>query len=163
MDPNLQKEQFSIAYVRAVAAVAGVKILRTEIDDDSIDIGLERTGGYGPKLDLQLKCTANAVPDGSDTTFVLKLKNYDDLRRSTMVPRLLVVMYVPTEVANWLIFTAPPMEAVLRHCAWWTSLSGAAEVENTTSVSVHLPYANLFTPDALRIKLNQVESLYRPS
>jgi len=56
MDLNTQKEQFSIAYVRAVAAVAGVKILRAEVDDDSIDIGFERSGGCAAKLDLQLKC-----------------------------------------------------------------------------------------------------------
>jgi hypothetical protein len=162
MDPNIQKEQFSIAYVQAVATVAGAKILRTDVDDDSIDIGLERMGGYAPKLDLQLKCTTDALPDGGDTSFVLKLKNYDDLRRPTMVPRWLVVMYVPTDAADWLSFAAPPKEVVLKHCAWWTSLAGAEEVDNTASVTVHLAYANVFTPKALKAKLDQVETLFRP-
>jgi hypothetical protein len=42
MDLNTQKEQFSIAYVGDVAAVAGVKFLRSDVEDDSIDI-LKRT------------------------------------------------------------------------------------------------------------------------
>jgi hypothetical protein len=64
MDLNTQKEQFSVAFVHAVASVAGVKIIRAEVDDDSIDVGLERTGGCAPKLDLQLKCTAEPTDRG---------------------------------------------------------------------------------------------------
>lgn len=39
MTEEQQKEQFSVAYVRAVAAVAGINIYRPEVDDDSVDIG----------------------------------------------------------------------------------------------------------------------------
>ena len=45
MEKNIQKEQFSIAYVRALAAVAGVKVWHTDVDDESVDMTLERTGG----------------------------------------------------------------------------------------------------------------------
>ena len=38
MDLNTQKEQFSIAYMRALAAVAAIKVDRHEVDDDSIDV-----------------------------------------------------------------------------------------------------------------------------
>ena len=40
MYPTQQKEQFSIAYLRAVVAVAGYNIASVEVDEDSIDIGL---------------------------------------------------------------------------------------------------------------------------
>jgi hypothetical protein len=36
MDINQQKEQFSITYVRAIAAVAGYSLYRPEIDNDSV-------------------------------------------------------------------------------------------------------------------------------
>ena len=36
-----QKEQFSIAFVRAIAAVSGYNITRCEVDDDSVDLGLK--------------------------------------------------------------------------------------------------------------------------
>src|SRR5438094_226794 len=39
MTENLQKEQFSRAYVRAVAAAAAVNTYTPEVDDDSVDMG----------------------------------------------------------------------------------------------------------------------------
>lgn len=83
MDLNEQKQQFSFAFLRAVSAVAGLAISRSDTDDDSIDATLAVRGGAGtiksPKLDLQLKCTAMSPPAGDAFNFVLKRKNYDDL------------------------------------------------------------------------------------
>ena len=59
MDLNIQKEQFSIAYIHALAAAAGLKLDRYSIDDDSIDILLSRAGHRSPHLSLQLKCSAD--------------------------------------------------------------------------------------------------------
>jgi hypothetical protein len=142
--------------------VAGIKVLRTDIDDDSIDIGLERTGGCAAKLDLQLKCTADALPADGDISFELKLKNYDDLRRSTVAPRWLVTLFVPPDCTEWLTVATPPTEILLRRCAWWMSLAGRPSLDNTTSVIVHLPRANLFRPEALKTKFDEIEALFRP-
>lgn len=38
MDINKRKEEFGIAYVQAIASVAGYSISRPLVDDDSIDI-----------------------------------------------------------------------------------------------------------------------------
>ena len=38
MTPEQQMEQFSLAYVRAVAAAARIKVDRPEVDDDSVDV-----------------------------------------------------------------------------------------------------------------------------
>ena len=60
MTEEQQKEQFSIAYVRAIAAAACINIYRCEVDEDSIDLGfsVRSVAGQGksPKLDAQLKC-----------------------------------------------------------------------------------------------------------
>ena len=58
MYPTQQKEQFSIAYLRAVVAVAGYNITSVEVDEDSIDLGLRgnrRDGTFrkAPVLDVQ--------------------------------------------------------------------------------------------------------------
>ena len=145
MDLNKQKEQFSVAFVHAVASAAGVKIIRVDVDDDSIDVGLERTGGCAPKLDLQLKCTADPIPNAGDISFALKIKNYNDLRRPTVAPRWLVVMFVPTDVSEWLHIPGHPQPTAVRRCAWWKSLAEEPDVGNTASVTVHLPRQNLFT------------------
>ena len=61
MHTTTQKEQFSIAYFHAIASVCGLKIFRCDVDDESIDLTVGKTGGDGtirsPRLDLQLKCT----------------------------------------------------------------------------------------------------------
>ena len=59
MTEEQQKEQFSIGYVRAVAAVAGANTYKPEADDDSVDLGFcTRLAGIRPqrpRLEEQLK------------------------------------------------------------------------------------------------------------
>jgi hypothetical protein len=66
MTLNHQKEQFSAAYARAVASIVGLNVSKCEVDDDSIDITLERTGGLAERVDIQLKCTAEPLPAEGD-------------------------------------------------------------------------------------------------
>jgi hypothetical protein len=154
MDLNQQKEQFSIAYVRAVAAVAGLKVFRCELDDESVDIGLGQSGGAGtirsPRLDIQLKCTERDVLRDDGVHFPLKRKNYDDLRHTeVMVPRILVAVLVPPDVGLWL--TEIPEERICMHrSAWWMSLAGAEERPEVDTPTVVLPRQNLFSVDSLR-------------
>ena len=62
MDLAQQKQEFSKAYVKAIAAAAGYATQEPTVDDDSVDLGVVARGGGGtvrsPRLDLQLKCTA---------------------------------------------------------------------------------------------------------
>ena len=45
MHPDMQKEQFSRAYVQAVAACAGYSWSVPSVDDDSVDMCLHQTDG----------------------------------------------------------------------------------------------------------------------
>ena len=64
MTPQQQKEQFSIAYVRAVAAAARVNIYKLEVDDNSIDIGFasKLVLGNARKLRLEAQLKSSASP-----------------------------------------------------------------------------------------------------
>ncbi|MEH2410455.1 hypothetical protein [Nostoc sp.] len=42
-----RQEQFSNAYIRAVAAVVGYTLYKQEVDDDSIDLGIAAKGAIG--------------------------------------------------------------------------------------------------------------------
>lgn len=152
MDINQQKEQFSITYIRAIAAVAGYSLYRPEIDNDSIDLGIVSRGGAGkilsPRLELQLKCTARDILDESYIKYPLILKNYNDLRINALVPRILVVVLVPEKIADWIKQTED--ELCLRHCAYWVSLRGMPETENRNNVTIELLRSNQVTPDALQ-------------
>jgi hypothetical protein len=152
MDINQRKEQFSHAYVKAVAAVAGFAWYQPSVDDDSIDLGLAQRGGAGtvrsPRLEMQLKCHAMATPAEPDFAFWLKLKNYDDLREPTEVKRILVVVLVPDDLADYL--AESENELAMRRCGYWYSLRGMAGTANQTGETVRIPRAQAFTVEALR-------------
>jgi len=143
-----QKEQFSFAYVRAVAATAQIVVNEPTVDDDSVDLTFQQKGRAGqvrsPRLDVQVKCTESAAVHPDHIAYPLKLKNYDELRPTDlMVPRLLIVVTVSTDLIDWLNHSE--VELALRKCGYWVSLRGLPATTNTTNVTVHLPRLNQFT------------------
>ncbi len=157
MTEEQQKEQFSKAYVRAVAAAASVNVYEPEVDDDSVDIGFAIRSVIGrpqpPRLEAQLKCTAVADSDGQNFRFELKLKNYTDLRGDHYVPRVLIVVVLPAEPKDWLIQNHESL--ALRHCGYWLSLRAFPETTNTAKVTVPIPRSQMFTVEALRNLLGE--------
>lgn len=166
MDLGQQMEQFSVAYLRAVAAAAGVALSRADVDDDSIDWGVVAPGGAGalparPRVELQLKCTSQDVMHEHHLAFALKVKNYDDLRLTDLlVPRILVVVVVPGDVADWLVQTEEQL--VVRHCAYWVSLRGLPDVDNEHTVTVHVPRQQVLRPASLREMLAGIQEGQAP-
>jgi hypothetical protein len=165
MDLNKQKEQFSIAYARAVIAVAGFNIYRMEVDEDSVDLGVAATGDRdlerGPKLDIQLKCTSGDVVRESEVVFPLKRKNYDDLRKvERLTMQILLVVVVPYEVVDWLKHSEESL--LLRRCGYWDSLMGRAATNNTESVTVRIPRQQQFTPEALQNLMRRINDKELP-
>ena len=161
MTENEQKQQLSVAYVHAVAARAGYACQIINVDDDSVDVQLAAKGRIhdkavlrSPKIDVQLKATAQRVLGDEHLAFSLKLKNYNDLREESLVPRLLVVLLLPEDDGRWLEQTEDQM--ISRHCAYWRSLLGQPETDNATSVAVHLPREQRFTVASLRALMEKV-------
>lgn len=157
-DIDGRKEQFSRAYVHAVATVCGYLLAYRSADKDSIDLSVEahdRSFGNtlvveagAPRLDLQLKCTSRSLIKGDTLHYPLSIKNYDDLRRPAWSPRLLVVVVVPDDVERWM--TCSPQELVLHGAGYYRSLRDARSVSNTTSVTVEVPLANPFNVESLQ-------------
>jgi hypothetical protein len=147
MDLSQRKEQFSRAYIRAVASVAGFAVATPDPDEDSIDMTLSGRSVNGlplrPKLDLQLKCTSDDVIRGDQIIYPLKRKNYDELRITQFVaPRLLVVVHVPRSAEEWLRHSEE--ELVMRRCGYWASLYGMAETTNVSTVTIQILRTNVF-------------------
>jgi hypothetical protein len=82
-------EQFSRAYVAAVAAGAACGMTRPDPDDDSVDLSLKRKTIHGvrrsPQLDLQVKATSANCIEAQEAKFPLKLKNYEELRATNFL------------------------------------------------------------------------------
>lgn len=152
MDIEEQKQQFSVAVARAVAAVCGLAYATPETDEDSIDATIALRGGGGtvrsPKLDVQLKCSSIVNSSSDEMSYALKIKNYNELRAAdVMVPRILVVVLVPDGLMEWMHWTEHHL--MLKKCAYWLSLRGMPETANTSSVTVKLLKSQPFHPEAL--------------
>ena len=103
MDINLQKEQFSIAYVHAVCSAAGFSCTKPTVDDHSIDLDIKSSDRPYKMLSVQLKATANSdyVKDGY-IHYPLPIKNYNDLRGDDVtIPRYLVCLLLPSDDPNF--------------------------------------------------------------
>jgi Domain of unknown function (DUF4365) len=108
----------------------------------------------GAKLDAQLKCSQNISPRNGRFAFALPVKNYNDLRWSEAelyVPRILIVVHVPDDPAEWLV--SHPDRMVLKRCAYWVSLAGAPATKKASTVNVSIPTEQVFAPAALIAKL----------
>jgi hypothetical protein len=97
MDLSQRKEQFSHAYVRAVATVVGFALYEPKVDDDSIVLSIAGRVDHNmprpPRIELQLKCTSIKALRSDHIVYPLKPKNYDDLRLADpIVPRILVIV-----------------------------------------------------------------------
>lgn len=147
-----QQEQFSIAYVHAVASTAGYSIEEIRVDVDSIDLTIMQFGNgneypFYDGLRVQLKCTYKHKPQDGHLPFPLKIKNYDDLRRESAYPRILVVVYTPEEVDKWVLHSSSSL--ALHYCGYWVSLRGMPATDNKTAITIPIPIKQEFNVSQL--------------
>lgn len=152
-----KKEQFSIAYVCALAAQLGFNHAKPDVDDESVDI--EFIGNYpksdptikrwNPRLEVQLKCTKNGPQADNCLHFSLPVKNYNDLRETRRSsPAYLIVLHVPDNEDDWIIENTE--DITLKYNAYWFSLKDSPSTTNTTSVTVKIPVTNRLTKDSFK-------------
>jgi hypothetical protein len=152
---NQQQEALSRAYVRAIAAQAGVVCSEPE-QDFGIDLCFravrvrgKRYADTSGQFDAQVKSTTRANVTDSEVRYDLDVKNYDDLREpGDNCPRILVVLVLPEDEAQWLSQSVE--ELILRHCAYWISLEGYPPTTATTTVRITIPRSAVFSVEAVR-------------
>lgn len=154
MDKKKQMEQFNIAYIHALASHAGFKVSRCDVDDDSIDITIEGTGYYNsrirnPKIDFQLKSTANFKVKDDLITYALKAKNYSDLiGENVLSPRYLILLHLSDDISDWL--QDNPQGISLGNLCYWFSLRHLPPSTNTHSVTLSMPINQVLTSSFLK-------------
>ncbi len=152
---NLRQEALSRAYVRVIAAQAGVICGSTEQDFGcdmvlrEVEVHGQQYWDSGPQLDVQLKSTTGANVQETAVIHDLEVRAYNLLRLETYIrPRILVLLVLPEDETQWL--TQSVDELVLRGCAYWMSFRGAEPTANQTTIRVTIPRANVFSAAALR-------------
>ena len=159
MDLALQKEQFSNAYLCAVAAAAGFQSYKPLPDVDKTDWVIAAAGAKGtvrsPKVEVQLKCTSRNVLRDDHVALPIDIETYDNLRDPAhMIPKILAVILVPEKVQDWLMHSEENL--ALRHCGYWVSLCGRPESDHVASVIVRIPRSQQLTAEELTGILDRI-------
>lgn len=151
-----RQEDFSCAYVLALAAAAGVAWDIPRRDVNSCDVRFyarDNADEDAPQLNVQLKCTFNGLRESNeqpdDWRFQLKAINHRELSVvRTHPPRILVVVRCPDDFADWVAVS--PTELLIKAEAWWVSLRGEAVLpDGQSSKVVSIPRAQRFDVSAL--------------
>jgi hypothetical protein len=156
MLPQSQRqESLSRAYVRVIAAQAGV-IVGDVTQDFGIDMflrGVEEEDGtfsdVGPQIDLQLRTATGAEVRDTEVAYDIDIRTYNRLRRTpTQRPCFLVLLVLPGDESQWV--TQSVEELVVRRCAYWASLEGMGPTSNQATIRITISRKNVFSVEAIR-------------
>ena len=146
MDLNTRKERFSLAYINAVATYANCAVLEPRVDRGSVDGFLVGPARGRDLIRFQAKATERDLIRGNQLHFPLPVRDYDHIRNAD-APFIPVVVLLPDDESQWLAQTGD--EICPRHCGYWLSLYNRPQTANTTTVTVHIPRANIFSSSQL--------------
>ena len=91
------KEEFSYAYINAIASAAGYSFQIAPRPLDLVGVDITITGLLSPgsrrrtRIDLQVKCTSQKLLDNDFVKFPLEIKNYDEFEFFLLSIFLLVI------------------------------------------------------------------------
>ncbi len=157
-EQNVEAE-LSYAYLHAVAARGGFACEYTgrHRDGAGVDAEVHEDGRLlasdsrlrAFSLHVQLKASrVTPVERDGRFSFNLPIHQYDRLRSTQLaIPRLLVVLYLPENPAEWLGHSEEGL--IARRCAYWVSLRGAADSLNEATQTVYVPRRQALSVDGL--------------
>lgn len=126
MDTSAIKEDLSISYISAVAAINGIGYETVRHDEDSTDgilkkiVTLEDGRKFDAELRIQLKATSSVsqyTMTDEKITYQLKAKNYNDLCMPGTSPIILGLLILPSDETEWIGWT--PNELMIKGCMYW--------------------------------------------
>ncbi len=170
MDFSIQ-EEFSYAYIHAVAAVAGYSFQAAtrQLDNAGIDATIHAIGRNGTlkfrplPLYLQVKSSYQDLFRPDYIYYDLSVEDYDSLRDDELraSPVILVVVLVPKEKTEWLSNTEE--ELCLRRCAYWKSLRGDKPLTgNQKTTRVKIPRSQQLTVNSLQNIMENISQGEKP-
>jgi hypothetical protein len=161
MTLNTQKEDFSYAYIYAVATAAGYSLQAAtrRLDDNGIDATITVPGKINskrlPRFDVQIKSTSQNILTEESIKYKLGIKNYNELREDDpFVPQLLILVLVPEKIEDWIFQTEEAL--CVKRCGYWLSLRGKQAVSNQTTITIEIPRQNIFSPQALQSIMTRI-------
>mgnify|MGYP001595810752 FL=1 len=153
---NDVKEALSRSYVQAICCMGGYNY-GTDAKDYGFDFTikeiLRRPSGKhcpsGLNLEIQIKATTDYKLSKTEVEYKLRNKNYNDLAmKSDATKRILVILLLPIEKAEWLKQDAEAL--IMKKCAYWCYLEGNGQKDNEESkTTIQIPLKNVFSVENL--------------
>jgi hypothetical protein len=156
LDPNQHQGYFGEAFVRALAAAAGLIATKHDLDVTGTDLLVgykgSRHGPRHPLIEVQVKSCARRQARWRDGCwrYPLARRHFNNLAGNDFpVPRFLALVIVPDHWQHYAVNKTDLLE--LRHCAYWLSLTDREQVDPDVSgkVPVDVPAGNILTKEAL--------------
>lgn len=159
---NSLKEYLHRAYVQAVAAQAGFQCDFLG-DDWGVDARISEVRHYedgtyqanGMHFNVQLKATQNYNQGEEVTKYELDAKAHTRLVRHDQAPIVLVVFCIPREPQERFLMDEDGL--TLYRCCYWYPRPDKL-TENNRSVTIDLPRANLFDPEACKSLMERAKA-----
>ena len=153
MDKQKKEEYLSIAYLRTIAAEAGVLFSIDPEDSDSVDVHLKKhidEIDFDATIGIQLKATSsrnNYTEDEEYIHYKLKTKNYNDLRRLASEDKYLALLILPEDENDWI--DQKIEELIIRRIMYWVSLKGFPLSNNNSTTTIKIPKIQVLSKDSL--------------
>lgn len=168
LNSSQAKEQFSLAYLHAVATSARCTLSDPKVDNERVDVTIRQTASHtlysSANVDVQLKCSSLDIMKSDGIHFKLDGDHYNDLADPKRYdPVILVVLHVPRDPSQWLSYPggSPASGMTLKNVAHWVSLNGANPTTQGTKTVV-LPKANVFDVSNLLGILSRIGNGRKP-
>jgi hypothetical protein len=152
---SARQEQFSLGFVRMVAAAAGCSVKTHETDYDGVDITVvastEYETWYCPEIELQVKCTSQHRLLREDSlSWSMKRDRFLKLTNpKRYTPAFLAVLLVPAEDEPLLRLDHDGFMSASR--MYWQAASQLGAIpDGQANKTVNLPTSNLFDVEALQ-------------
>ncbi len=163
MDIEKIKEDLSICYLKAIAAVKGIAVERIEHDEDSVDViikkilNMDNNIQFHSQVSVQLKSTSSRSQysiNRKDISYKLRVKNYNDLCMPASMASILALMILPDAEEEWIKWT--PDELIMKGKMFWLSLQGKEVSDNKDNVTVKIPKENILNADTIENLIRKV-------
>jgi hypothetical protein len=163
---TLRQEEFSYAYIRAMASVVGYeagpksRIMDCAGIDVSIEVPNTIENCLSPSINLQVKCTyKNCIKDGN-IHFPITKRAYKRLsHKGSYKKQILVIVMTPKDLSRWISHgrKLDRISTILGASAYWISLEGWPEIDEAKkSKTISIPVSNRLTSETIKLWMAEV-------
>lgn len=144
------------AFVRALAASAGLVAARADLDVTGEDFTIGHPGRLGslrhPKIEVQVKSWSTPTGNRSVWRYRMRADHYNELAGGDFyLPRYLILVIVPADPERYAISTPDALR--LHHAGYWASFANRPTIADQDTVTVDVPRSNLLTVASLQALL----------